>query len=248
MKHSRHYYLVPFACAGWLLTSLPASGAILGTYTNRALWEAATSGRTDIDFESLGLVPPPGMNFSNYSTAAGLTLGGATFTGWTGGAYYLYAVNPPAGADEDFGSATLLRGPEWFSGSYLQIALPLTVTSFGLDVMTMTPGAGAVRILADGIDVAGAIATALRPTRTFFGFTSDTPIAQVRVIIDTGTVFQTQVLVDNVSFGAATSGGGGGGGGGPAETAEITTLIYVASGVALLAWAKRRITGAAAAA
>src|SRR5215813_6049770 len=79
-----------------LLIASLASATVLQTFDSRPSWEAATTGRVDIDFESLSL--PQG--FLDYSTSAGLTTGGVDFVGVLDAThYFLWALNPPSGAD-----------------------------------------------------------------------------------------------------------------------------------------------------
>ncbi len=218
------------AFAFLLLAVLPSQASVLGTFTDRATWEGVTSGRTDITFESLGLSPG---GFTSYSNSTGLTTGGVNFTGIDGtGGFFLYAVNPPSGADEDFGSLTILKGPFYRSGSYILASMPGGVTSFGLDLMSMLPAGATFRLVLDGVDIGFSISTAARPTRTFFGVQTDSPVSLIRIVIDSGTVFTTLPMIDNFSYGSVAAGGG--------ETIEITTLLYVGTGIGLLGWGKRR--------
>ena len=210
--------------------------AVLGTYTDRASWEALTTSRTDINFSSLNLTPG---GYQGYNTSSGLTLGGVQFIGWNGSSYFLYALNPPSGADEDYNSGTILKGPEWYPNCYLLSVMPANITSVGFDLATVFPGARNIRIQIDGNDL-GVVVTLNRPNLTFYGVQTDTPIGQIRFLVDSGTQYQTMVLLDNFAYGIAAGGGGGGGGGGPAETVEATTLLYAATGLALVIIGRRR--------
>jgi|GEM_PF-1429386 len=224
-----------------LMASWSAKASVLGTYNDRATWEALTSGRTDIDFSSLGLAPGA---FTNYSTAAGLTIGSANFTGGYGGSsYQLYALNPSAGSAEDWNSGTLLAGPSWLTGAYFQVGLAGGVTSFGLDLMSAYPAGATFRIILDGIDLGITVVTGSRPNRTFFGVRTDVPFSTVRIVFDSSTPFGPQGLFDNIAFGDAAGGAPPPGG----ETPEVTTIVYFVSGVALMRWARRRSIGVAAA-
>jgi hypothetical protein len=219
------------------MLTAPAQGAVLGTYSDRTTWQSAVSGLTDINFESIGL----GVGgFTNFSTAAGYTESGASITGWTGSAHFLYALNPPLGAPEDFASSTVLKGPEWWPGSFLQIALPGGMTAFGIDLMTFNPNAAQLVLDLAGIGTY-TINTASRPTRTFFGIRTDTPISTIQITVNSGTPFTTQALIDNVSFANAAAGGAGGGGGGaPEPSPEVGSLLLIGSGLVLLRYWKRR--------
>jgi hypothetical protein len=231
-----------------LLASL-ASATVLQTFDSRTSWEAATTGRIDINFESLGL----GVGgYQSYSTVGGLTTGGVTFVGVDTTSFFLYALNPPGGAEENFGTNTILKGPYMNAASYLRIVLPAATTSFGIDLMTYFPNAQSVQIKLDGIQV-GLVVTQNRPTPTFFGFTTDTAISDLRIYVATGTPNFTQGLFDNVSYGTAgTSGSGTGSGTGGdipgEETPEIATMLALGSGLMMLRWLRRRTIMSAAAA
>jgi hypothetical protein len=245
MRFFHRSLLFTLVLAGLALIAKPAGASILGTYNDRATWEGLTTNRTDIDFTSLG-IPQPGAN--PYNTAAGLTISGVTFVGreQSDSQFSLWASHAPPNAPEDWGSGTLLLGPQLYNGSYFQITFAVGITSFGIDLMSMDPGSAAFRILVDGVDTGVQIATSNRPNRTFFGLQTDSSFTQIRLVLDTGTLFQTRGLFDNISYGDVNAGSGGPGGGGddpdptPAETPEATTLLYAASGIGLMYWARRR--------
>ena len=214
-----------------VLSSL-ASATILQTFTARTTWEAATSGRVDIDFSSLSLP----LGYQSYGTSSGLTTGGVTIVGvLDSSTYYLYALNPPSGADENFGTGQLIRGPEYRTTSYLRISLPTATTSFGIDLMTAFPRAESFTIQLDGVDV-GSVITTNSSTPTFFGVTTTGPISEVTIRLNSGTLNNTSGLFDNIGYGAAGSGGGGGGG----ETPEVATMLGAGSGLLLMRWMARR--------
>lgn len=216
-----------------LLVALTSHATVLQTYNTRPSWEAATTGRADVDFESLNLSTGA---FANYSTISGLTTGGLNIVGVLDvNQYFLYALNPPSGAPEDFGSGTIIRGPERRPNSYLSITLPSAVTSFGVDLMTYDPDAQSFAILLDGTQVA-TVTTAARPTRTFFGVTTDAPITEVRLVLTSGTNFTTQGLFDNFAYGAAGAGEPPTGG----ETPEVGTLVATGTGLLMVRYLRRR--------
>lgn len=224
----------------------PMHAGIISTFSDRSAWQAATTGRTDIDFSALGL---GAGGYTNYSDSAGLTISGVTFTGYDSGnnAYFLYALNPDSGWDENFGTGTLLKGPFWYQSSgitttYLQVVLPASVTSLGLDLGTIMPRTASLRILVDGVYTGSPLATASN-SLNFFGVTADAPISQLRIYVDSGSLTVTQALLDNFSYGTLLTGGGGSGGGSPpmgSETPETSTLLYVGTGVYFLAWRRKR--------
>lgn len=217
-----------------MLAAVPSEASVLGVYSDRPTWEGLTTSRVDIDFESLGLAPG---GFANHS--AGLTIGDVTFTGYQHGGSFLWATNPNGGLD-DFGSDTMLRGPYYFTDSYLLISMATTVTSFGLDLMTSGPDGEDFEIFLDGASV-GVYTTQSSPTRTFFGVRTDTPIAQIRIHLASGSLTSTTGLFDNVAIGLASLSGGGGPP--PGETPEVSTVIYMGIGLSLLGWSRRRHPG-----
>jgi hypothetical protein len=234
---------IPFGRAGTALFVLlflactQSQATIISTFTSRASWEAATSGRTDITFDSLGLSPG---GFTNYSNSTGLTIGSVTFTGFTinTSSYFLYALNPQSGWDENYGSGTLLKGPMWYqsggvNSSYIQLVFLAGITSIGLDLATIGPRGANVRVSVDGTDLGSAISTS-NSALSFIGFTADTSVTQVRIYVDSGTLYNTQALLDNISYGTATPPPG-------SQTPETATLLLVGGGLYGIAWRRRRL-------
>lgn len=217
-----------------LLLPVPAQATVLGIYSDRATWEGLVSGQTNIDFSVLG-IPQAGWpaGFQSYSTVAGLTTGGVNFTGFSenGSPYDLWALNPLAGLPEDYGSGTVLRGPTRSTAGYLRIILPTNVTAFGIDLGTVYPAAQSFQVIMDGVTLTSTLQAAAHPNRIFFGVRTDTPISELQFYLSTGTLYQTQGIFDNVSFGSSSEP--------PAETAEATTLLYIGSGLGLLLLTRR---------
>ncbi|MEZ5354688.1 MAG: hypothetical protein R2762_18800 [Bryobacteraceae bacterium] len=236
MRFQIRLYVTAVLASMLLLTAVPAEASVLGTYNDRATWEGVTTGRVDFDFDTLGLSPG---GFTQYNSAAGLTIGDVNFVGYQHGGYSLTALNPLAGWDENFGSGALLRGPYYFTDSYLLVTFTTSITSFALDLMTMSPDAGDFEIIVDGVSL-GVVTTANRPTHTFFGVQTDTPITQVRIQLASGNLTATQGLFDNVAIGLANTGGGGGQPP-PGETPEVSTMFYTAMGFGLVYWSRRRL-------
>jgi hypothetical protein len=221
-----------------LLIASFASATVLQTYDSRPSWEAATTGRIDIDFESLSL---PG-GYAVYGTSAGLTTGGVTFVGvldWN--SFYLVALNPPSGVPEDMGSGKVLVAADYRATSYLNIILPAAATSFGIDLKTAYPAGIGFRIRLEGVEIGSAITTSTGPT--FFGITSDTPFSQIAIRLDGATANNTVGVFDNFAYGAAGTSGGGGTGSDPGpteETPEAATMLMLGSGLLMMRWVKRR--------
>jgi hypothetical protein len=243
-----HHRISRIGATAWLLLLLAsaAHASVLQTFSNRVDWEAATTGRTDIDFESLGLPQGTGTWWADYSNSTGLTTGGVNFKGEEGSGWYLWAINPPDGDFQDYNTLTVLRGPDFRTEngpSRLLVNLPSNVTSFGIDLAAINAtnqnnNIATLRIYLDGIDINVSVTTLARPDMKFFGVTTDAPVSQVAIELTSGEAYTTRMLADNVSFGLASGTTGGTTGGG--ETPEATTLLYVASGAALMAWARRR--------
>ena len=242
-------YSVGIALAVFLALSLPAQASVLNTYTDRANFDNATSNRTLITFD--GTTPQSWVNagytnyYGLYSDAAGLTLDGVNFVGNNGsGGYQLYTSNPSdPNASENYGTGTVLKGPEYYPTSSLLITLPGATTAFGFDLGAMLPSVATFNLELVSLGVNYSVTTQLRPNLTFFGVTLDAPTTQIRLTTTQGTLYQTQLLLDNFAYGTAGAGAGQQGaqfGGPTGETPEVTTLLYVASGLGLLAWKRRR--------
>ncbi len=217
-----------------LLAAVPSEASILGSYNDRATWEGLTTGRVDINFDSLGL---SAGGFTSYSTSTGLTIGDVTFTGWQTNQYNLYALNPLTGWAENFESGTLIRGPWYNTDSYLQVTFGTSITSFALDLMTMLGDGQSFEVFVDGIS-AGVVVTGSQPTRTFFGVQTDTAITEIRIYLNSGTLFQTQGLFDNIAIGLVGTNNPPP----PGETPEVGTLLYTGAGLALLVASRRRLS------
>lgn len=237
MKSYKNSWSIGIVVAMFLMLVLPAQASVLATYTDRTSFSAASSGVTTVDFSSLGLNQG---GWAGYSTSNGLDISGVKFVGNTNSSFYLYAYNPNPNDAEDYNSGTVLRGPEWNGNSYITMTMPTGVTAFGLDLATILPSMGTLTIQLDGINLGVTIQTQARPNLTFFGVTTDAPISEVKVLVTGGTLYQTQPILDNVTFGTAGSSGGTAPAETGGETPEITTILYVGSGIGLLMWNRRR--------
>ncbi len=211
-----------------------ATGTILNTYTDRAAWQAAATGVSTIDFA--GIAPANSYHWYSTNTA---TIGDATFS--TGTNVWLMVMDSGAFAPIfDWGSGAVLKfETQYTPNSILSVALSSGATAIALDLMSTNPE-GAVLSLAFASGDTFSITTATRPTRTFFGITSDNPIAAFT--IDAG---RAAGLIDNLSFGTA---------GGPppppppppgGQTPELGVFWLVSSGVGLVLWGRRRFKKAA---
>lgn len=227
-----------------LIAALPAFGSVLGTYEDRSTWNGLTTGIITDDFESLGLASG---GYSFYNTSSGLTRGAINYVGIDGASYTMLAINPTSG-DNYFGSGTMLRGADYYSGNtqYLQLTLP-GVESVGFDLGSAFPNAIGIRIeLSTGEFYIRTTENA--PALSFWGLQSNTPISWIRIALEPGqgaspSQYSSIAVLDNVSYGSRAAGGGNPGGGDPggtAETPEVTTVLYVGSGIALLLMRRRQ--------
>jgi len=222
-----------------LLFAVPLTATTV-TFTDRATWEATTPGFTTIDFEGLT------ETWRLYNTVEGVRLPiGVEEVQFIGlkplpsPSYYLGVANTP-GAENDFGSGSILKGPEFFQGLDRQILvnLPGGITSFGVDLMTVTwldPTPYSYNIVWSTGAYSG-FDTLAQPGRAFFGVTSDTPISQIRFILASGVADITYSALDNFSYGVADAGGEGGLG----EVPETSTLMLVGTGLLLLSRLRRK--------
>jgi hypothetical protein len=231
-----------------LLMATCAQAAVLGTYSDRGTWEGLVSGQTNIDFSGYSILPG-GWEF--YSTAAGLTDSGVTFTGHVGSGYELLLNNAGTGAPDNFNSGVRLQGPAWspVQATYIQMQMS-PVTALALELGTGFPNALGVKLELSSGEIFF-VGTAGAPALTFWGVRADAGISWVRVSLATSADGYTQptnwtsyVVMDNISYGSASTGGGGGGGGGgePTGTPDGPAAAYVLSGLAMLGagWRRRR--------
>lgn len=190
--------------------SMGAAQAAVVTFSDRTVWNAATAGVSNIDFE--GLAEP-----GSFVVANGATIGGVTFTG----SGNLFVVDPAYSPEfYDWGSGAVMLGD-------LNSTITATfagVTSLGLDLMSILDyGATLTLGLSTGDSVA--VATANYPDRTFFGVTSDLPITMITISGSGG-----YPEIDNFSFGRA----------GVAAVPEPSSILLVGLAAAALRLASRR--------
>ncbi|MBM3814021.1 MAG: hypothetical protein FJW20_20530 [Acidimicrobiia bacterium] len=211
-----------------LLLGNPAQATVLATHNTLAEWQTGTTVNGTIDFSSLGLAP--GTWSTLYMNVTGLTISGVNFVGIDAiGGYYLLPINP-TGA-QSFGTGTVLRGPVYQpSGSYIRVTLPAS-TAFAVDLATLGPDSQSFRVWLDGVDIGGpAISSNAWPNPRFWGVHTDTPFTQVRIVLNSGNSTTTQSQIDNIRYGTYQA---------VQETPEITSMLYMGCGIALL-WLTRR--------
>ncbi len=221
--------LLPLLCV--ILAAPLWAGTV--QYGDRSSWEAATSGITTIDFEGIT------DSWVSYSDANGLTIGDVQFVGVSTSNYELYVRNPDTGGGDDFESGSILKGPTYWSGDpnrHILVNLPAGVTSFGVDLMTLYSDPAAFNILLSTGDQFLNIATATRPTRRFFGLTSDNEITQLQFVLTGAASSVSYPGLDNFTYGTAGAGTGPDSG----ETPETATLILVGTGLIFLYRLRRK--------
>jgi hypothetical protein len=189
---------------GSVLLVSQQAGATLISYSSRAVFDVATSGTTNIDFEAQNTAPP----FTYYG--GGLAISGVSFT--NPGNSYLYVADvgavPPG---YNWGSgANLLFGSN-AEGSRFHIALPAGTTAFGFDFMTEddsntnTGDIGSYTFVVDGASTFSGTSLT-RPNRAFFGVVSDIPISAVDVNLLSAVGGSRPLgVIDNFEFGTAAA-------------------------------------------
>lgn len=176
-----------------LVTALGAFGACAGNtlaidiYTDRAAFEAASTGLTNITFDGLA----PDAFYTDYG-ATGLDQSGVHFDG--GG--YLFVVDPLYSPDYyDWGSDDILLGA---SGGSITATLPGGITAVGSDIMSIIPYGATITFTTDSGETAST-ASSMWPERAFLGVISTSPIKSVTVTADSGAYPE----LDNFEFGTA---------------------------------------------
>jgi hypothetical protein len=180
------------------------------SFTDRLSWQASSGPLIVVDFEGL----PPAGGFASYDSSSGLSMGNVQFTGLTRVAgptgptrWYLRAVDsahsPPL---NDWGSGAVLQGPpipvgpqgEGGPDSHVHVRLPPSVHSVGVDLMSVLPYASSFRVVVATSrgSVAFSANSAPYPTRSFFGFTADSPVLSVDYYALNGFP-----VLDNLAFG-----------------------------------------------
>ncbi len=232
-----------------LVSGVAANAAILGTYSDRASWEAVVSAGTQVD---IPFATPVVFNFTN----AGLPSGGVGFVGFynEGAANFTYRNNLALGAESSlnlasYGFAMIGGG----TGSIVNFSAGLNVTpvagsrAIGFDFggyYELTAGGRSnstssteflVRVYEGGVlSNSYTVNGADRPNLAFFGVATSGDISGVEILTRNITGADgAYVILDNYSYGNTTLTGGGGeppSGGG--DLPEPST--YVMAGVGLL--------------
>ena len=207
-----------------LLSSIPANA---GLFTDRPTWMASVTGLTTYDFG----VQAPGSQI-NYNTSTGLVQAGLGFSivgfNTQGNGYSFSTVQGNAGnnAFYDWGTGAIGRSDTVFNTFKPKIRITFTggpKTAFGIDLATAGVSPGVIFVTPEGGSTTS-VTTQLNPTWTFYGITSATAFSYIDIIPQTHDAF---ALIDSLAFGSE--------GAPPSETPEVSTLLSVATGLALLA-------------
>lgn len=182
----------------WALAASSSAQAQITEYTNRAAFTAASTNLTTLDF---AIANTSGGTFTNYRTAAGLTLSGVNFTATNGGTPVLSVTAPNFFVTyQGFnGNPTVLTdGSNAFPNSapVLTVALPANITSVGTDLYTIHIGDGDPNTVSpvDFVFFSGAtqigsftVSTFEKPTLAFAGFTSAQAITSIQITGENNT-------------------------------------------------------------
>ncbi|HTS50969.1 MAG TPA: hypothetical protein VMH05_23645 [Bryobacteraceae bacterium] len=212
------------------LSVVPARSTTITTYTNPTAWQAASNVQQSITFEGLA----PADSSTTYQGPTGLTTGGVEFIGYaSSGASWIQVIDTNFSTWYNFGSndALLQDMDRPNAGSplpYIQIVLPANVTSFAMDLFSVSPNA-----LNYSITVAGnqyTVPTDARPTQAFWGVTSDTPVSSLTLSLQ-GTAYNgsTSALLDNFQFGTSDL----------SQAPEAATFVLIGSGLIAIAGLKK---------
>ena len=185
-----------------------ASAAVIHTYSNSTLWTAATTGITSIPFST-----------SSYGSS--LSLSGATFT--SDGVQAIQVVDTTGSLYWGYGTGYAIEVVSSNVQPIIHVTLAAGVTSFGLNLTTVSPYGDALKVTAGGVVYN---IPSFSPTGggfAFFGATFDAPITSFDV---TGTATDF-LFIDNVSFGTQN----GGAPVDPSPTPEVATLLMIGTGL-----------------
>ena len=165
-----------------IIGSGAARGGII-LFTDRESFDAATTGRTSIDFEGIAA----DNNFVEYPAPPGLTLSGVNFTIQPGGGDLILSGKGFAAPGSSVVEATLFltTAPNLF------ITLPVPETAVGLDLLL---NASARVDLSTG--------ESFTTASSFVGFTSTNPLTTLLITKTTITSFMD---IDNFTFGTAAT-------------------------------------------
>jgi len=212
-----------------LMGAQVAAGAVVTTYTDKGIFNAALSSFELINFNEYTVN-------TNFDDATGFTgPNGLSLVGYNGAAKTLTVLK---GANQyDWATGSVLRVPYyWNPNSYLQVNFGTPVTAVGFNAMTVTPTGGTFIVtFAAGLNVTPiqVVTSAAPVSLTWIGFTSDTPITSLQIKTLSAVQIGPQGLIDNFQYGNV------------AETPEVGTFLMIAAGLLFFRTASRRLTVAA---
>jgi len=213
---------------------VPAYATTITTYSDPAIWAAATTpGYQTVTFE--GLTAP--LTVTNYYSASGVTADGAEFIGYTSaGVSDIQVIDTGISTwyNDGTGDALIQNMDRPNSSSplpHINIVLPANVTALGLDLWTASPAA-----LSYTITVAGnqyTVPTVNQNTETFWGITSDTSVSSLQLTL-AGSAYNggSNAFLDNFSFGASDL----------SAAPEAGTYLLIGSGLIGLVILRKRLT------
>lgn len=220
---------------GWCMPSYAATQYYIN---DEAGWLAATSLTSTITFDSAepGYTPPAVGSATNVSSA-GLSVNGFVIHNLINGVSSWFEIVNPSAAQwwYDWGSGASVRAQHNTSANEnsLRITLPAGITSFGLNLMSNEgTGPATFQVRVNGTLISDTVPTFARPTRGFFGITSETDVNTVEFIAPPSVYG----MLDNLSYGVVSIGQQPP----PAEgeIPEASTLVLCAS--ALLCFSRLR--------
>ena len=175
-------------------------------FNDRASFTAASSNLTVFDFEGIA----PNSGFTNYKAPNVLSTHGLQFQLGGGERFGPGAISVVGGwyyagpaYETTTGAKITWSPPNQPGNAYLEVRLPQNVTAVGADLWTVQPAVSSVQVsvtAGDGRTQTANVATSSRPTATFIGFTSTTPMSFIRFAIPRG---QTGLMLDNFTYGQA---------------------------------------------
>lgn len=237
-----------------LSLSVPASGAVITQYTDRASWQAATSGRVDIDFTRTDATSAyylnaagvnfstPAVNFSGYYNEFGTD---SYWLGWSDASpshnpawQFTFGGNSTGGILAGGGQSNAQNG--FNSGIIVNMGANSGIRMLALDFAALRysqsngsaqyPLSNALQLqVYEGGNLTQTIALSNTTAQVlaFIGIRTDGDISGIRLFAqNSATSLQATAILDNFSFGTFNSGNVGGSSG---ELPEPATFLTAAA-------------------
>ena len=213
---------------------MPASATI---FTDRPNWMTNVTGTTAYDF---GLLPSNTTQTFNTSNGLLQQTVGLRIIGFNPQGNYDFSVIQagPTTQFYNWNSGTIGRSSQVVGGFTLPyvrinfldpVGVSTMVTAFGIDLATVGVSTGAITVTPQG-QTGTTITTQLNPNLTFFGITSTMGFSYIDITPQTANGY---AVLDNIAYGTA--------GTPPDPAPEISTILSVASGLALLIYKRRAL-------